>query len=105
MSRPTAGRLRVVLAALGERDFRLLFLGQALSRVGSGMVGVALAFAVLDATGSVGDLGLVLACRTLALAVFLLHAGVLADRLSRRGVLVVSDVVSFGSQGVLAALV
>jgi MFS family permease len=105
MSRPTAGRLRAVPAALGERDFRLLFVGHALSRLGSGMVGVALAFAVLDATGSVGDLGLVLACRTVALSVFLLPAGVLADRFSRRGVLVVSDVVSFGSQGVLAALV
>ena len=46
-----------------------------------------------------------LACRTLALAVFLLPAGVLADRLSRRGVLLVSDLVSFGAQGVLATLV
>ena len=32
--------------ALKERPFRLLFLGQAVSLLGDGMVGVALAFAV-----------------------------------------------------------
>jgi MFS family permease len=98
-------RLRAALAALGERDFRLLFAGQAVSLLGTGMVGVALSFAVLDATGSVADLGFVLASRTIALALFLLPGGVVADRLSRRAVMVASDVVRLASQGLLAALV
>ena len=40
-----------------ERQFRRLFTGQAISLLGDGIVGVALAFAVLDLTGSVSDLG------------------------------------------------
>jgi predicted MFS family arabinose efflux permease len=46
-----AGRLD----ALRERPFRLLFLGQAVSLLGDGMVGVALAFAVLEETGSASE--------------------------------------------------
>src|SRR3954467_7929861 len=92
-------------SALRQRDFRLLFAGQGLSLLGSGMVPVALSFAVLDATGSVADLGFVLACRTIALAAFLLPAGVVADRFPRRRVLIASDAVRMCSQGLLAALV
>jgi hypothetical protein len=48
------------LGVLRERDFRLLFTGQTLSNLGSALVPIALAFAVLDLTGSATDLGLVL---------------------------------------------
>ena len=66
------------LEALRERPFRLLFLGQAVSLLGDGMVGVALAFAVLELTGSATDLGIVLAARTVPLVAFLLVGGVWA---------------------------
>jgi hypothetical protein len=49
------------LGALEEREFRLLWLGQAASALGSSLVPVALAFAVLELTGSASALGLVLA--------------------------------------------
>src|SRR5437764_9169281 len=68
------------------------------------MVGVALAFAVLDVTGSVADLGFVFAARSLPLVVFLLAGGVFADRLPRRAVMIGSDLVRLASQGLLAAL-
>ena len=46
---------------LQERQFRVFFIGQTTSLLGDGMVGVALSFAVLNLTGSVADLGFVLA--------------------------------------------
>jgi len=92
------------LGALREREFRLLFTGQAISLLGDGMVGVALAFAVLELTSSVSDLGYVFAGRTIPLVVFLLAGGVFADRLPRRAVMLIADVSRLGSQGVMAAL-
>jgi len=97
-------RLPEALGALHEREFRLLFTGQTISLLGDGIVGVALAFAVLDLTGSVSDLGYVFAARTIPLVVFLLVGGVFADRLPRRAVMLVSDAVRFVSQGVMAGL-
>ena len=97
-------RVPEALGALREREFRLLFTGQAISLLGDGMVGVALAFAVLDLTGSVTDLGLVFAARTIPLVVFLLVGGVLADRLPRRAVMLTADVVRLTTQGVIAVL-
>jgi MFS family permease len=94
----------VRLRALREREFRLLFGGQTVSLVGEGMVSVALAFAVLDLTGSVTDLGVVLAAFTLPLVAFLLVGGVFADRFQARRVMVASDLARFGSQGLVAVL-
>jgi len=45
-------------APLREREFRLLFAGRTVSLFGSAIAPVALAFAVLDLTGSKTDLGL-----------------------------------------------
>jgi MFS family permease len=90
--------------ALRERPFRLLFLGQAVSLLGDGMVGVALAFAVLEETGSASDLGIVLAARTVPLVAFLLAGGVWADRLPRRALMVTTDLVRLAAHGAMAAL-
>ncbi len=84
--------------------FRLLFGAQSISAFGDRLVPVALAFAVLDLTGSVTDLGIVLACQTVPLIVFVLLGGVWADRLERRRVMLASDVVRAGAQGASAAL-
>ena len=92
------------LGALRERNFRLFFLGQATSQLGTGMVGVALSFAVLDLTGSVSDLGLVLAAWTVPLVLFLLIGGAVADRLPRRAVMLVSDSTRAVTQGTVALL-
>jgi hypothetical protein len=95
---------RPALGSLRERDFRLFFLGQSISLLGTGMVGVAISFAVLDLTGSVSDLGFVLGAQTVAQVGFMLAGGVFADRLSRRTVMVASDLVSAASQAATAAL-
>jgi Major Facilitator Superfamily len=97
-------RLPESLAVLREREFRLLFGGQAVSLLGDGMVNVALAFAVLHLGGSASEVGLVFAARMLPLVACLLVGGVVADRASRRAVMVAADVMRLASQGLMAAL-
>ena len=94
----------VDLGPLRERSFRYLFLGRTTSFIGNAFATVALAFAVLDLTGSKSDLGFVLAARTLPQVLFLLVGGIWADRLPRHRVMVYSNVVSGLSQGAIAVL-
>lgn len=89
---------------LGERNFRLYFLGRTTSFVGNAFANVALAFAVLDLTGSKADLGFVLAARSIPQILFLLVGGIWADRFPRHRVMVVSNLASGVSQGAIAAL-
>ena len=92
------------LGPLREREFRLLFTGQTVSRLGSAMAPIALAFAVLDLTGSKADLGIVLAVRQIAVIVLLLFGGVWADRLPRHRVMVWSNLASGITQAIVAGL-
>ncbi|MHB8328985.1 MAG: MFS transporter [Acidimicrobiales bacterium] len=89
--------------ALEERDFRLYFAGRVTSFVGTGMLPVALSFAVLGRGGSVADVGFVLGAETVPLVVLLLVGGVVADRFSRRKVMVGADLGRGAAQGVLGA--
>ena len=91
-------------APLREREFRLLFAGRTVSLIGSAIAPVALAFAVLDLTGSKTDLGLILAAREIPLVVFLLVGGIWADRLPRNKVMTSANVVSAFAQATTAAL-
>jgi MFS family permease len=88
----------------GQREFRLLFLGRTTSFVGTAFANVALAFAVLELTGSKADLGYVLAARAVPQVLFLLAGGIWADRLPRHHVMVGSNVVSGLTQSAVAAL-
>ena len=96
--------MRAGVAPLRQREFRLLFAGRTTSLVGSAMAPVALAFAVLDVTGSKTDLGLVLAAREVPLVAFLLAGGIWADRLPRNHVMVGANLVSGLAQAIAAAL-
>ena len=58
-------RLAGRLGPLAERQFRLLFAGRTVSVLGNAIAPIALAFAVLDLTGSKSDLGFVLAARAM----------------------------------------
>jgi MFS family permease len=94
----------VTRGPLAYRSFRLLFSAQSISSLGDRLVPVALAFAVLDLTGSVTDLGIVLAAQTVPVLVFVLLGGVWADRLPRHRVMLASDLVRTVSQAATAAL-
>jgi MFS family permease len=91
--------------ALRERRFRLLWLGQATSTLGDGLVPVALAFAVIQSLDrGPSALGIVLAAASVPVVVFVLAGGVLADRLPRQMVMLVSDSVRGLVQATLAIL-
>jgi MFS family permease len=85
MSRPRT------LAAFSSRDFRLLWGGQTISFVGDAAFIVALGWRVTQLTGNAGSLGFVLALESLAMLTTLLWGGVLADRYSRRLLMISSD--------------
>ncbi|TNV20456.1 MFS transporter [Buttiauxella sp. B2] len=85
--------------------FRRLFFARLLTVLGNGIAPIALAFAVLDMGGTVADLGIVIAARSIFNVAFLLIGGVLADRYSRSKVLLYSSVIAAISQGIVACLV
>ena len=76
---------------LRNRNFGLLFAARSISYFGTYLAPIAVAFAVLDLTGSASDTGIAFACWTLAQVSTLLVGGVVADRLPRRLVMVGSD--------------
>ena len=88
--RPVAAGRR---SPLRERDFRLLWSGQAISAVGDRIYPVAIALKVLEGGGSATDLGLVLGAFEVAFVVFLLVGGVVADRVRRTRVMIAADLV------------
>src|SRR5689334_18454223 len=89
---------------LAERQFRLLYAGQAVSLLGDALAPLAIAFAVLDLTGSAADLGYVFAAQLIPLVAFILAGGVWADRLPRQLVMLASDVLRGATQAVVAFL-
>ena len=89
---------------LRQADFRWFFTGQLVSLLGTSMAPVALAFAVLNASGSDSDLGVVLTAHMLPLLAFLLVGGATADRFGRRAVLLTANLGSALTQGCVAGL-
>lgn len=97
-------RLGERLGVLGERNFRRFLTGYVTSRIGSAMVPVALTFAVLSQGRGTTAVSYVLAAQTVPLVGFLLLGGAIADRLSRRALMLGADLARFVSEGVLAVL-
>ncbi|TMD43557.1 MAG: MFS transporter [Chloroflexi bacterium] len=92
------------LGALNEREFRFLYIARAFSLFGDGLLPVALPFAVLSVDRSPTGLGFVLASRSVSLVIFLLIAGVIADRIPRKRVMIASDLVRFVAEAAMAIL-
>jgi len=82
----------------------LLWAGQATSAIGDGLMGIALAFAVLRIGGSATQLGLVLAVGLASRVAFYLVGGVWADRLPRQVVMLTSDLVRAAQQLIVGTL-
>ncbi|ROS57549.1 MFS transporter [Frigoribacterium sp. PhB118] len=90
---------------LAHGPFRWLLAARTTGVLGNAVAPIALAFAVLDLTGSAADLGLVVAARSIANVAVLLFGGVIADRLRRDVVLVGTSLAAAGTQAVVASLV
>ena len=100
------GRLRRAKAgsAFGHRNYRLFFIGQAVSLVGTWMQQVAQGWLVLTLGGGALGLGIVASAQFLPVMVFGLFAGVLADVLPKRQTLIAVQIVMMVLAIVLAIL-
>jgi len=98
---------RVILAPdspLRKPDVARLFVAYLLSYTGSAMAPIAMAFGVLELTGSTREAAIVIAAPTLASIVVLLMGGVLADRLSRQKIMASADTLAMLAQLSMAVL-
>jgi MFS family permease len=82
------------LSPLRIPAFRNLWLGQAISQLGDSFYFVIFAFMTLKITGSPAMVGMVSALETLPYLVLSAYAGVLADRIDRRRIMLQSDQLS-----------
>ncbi|WP_084467480.1 MFS transporter [Actinokineospora inagensis] len=88
-----------------DTGFRWFFLGRLVSLFGSAMTPVALAFAVLQRTGSPNYLGYVLAAQMIPMVAFLVISGGIADRYRRDVLLRVANLGSGITQAGVAVIV
>lgn len=82
------------LRALKNRAFALMWTGQTISRLGDNLYRIALAWWVLEKTGSAIAMGTVLVFSQIPMLIFLLIGGVVVDRLPRIRVMFASDILS-----------
>lgn len=98
-------RLRLLLRAFESRNYRLFFAGQSVSLVGTWMQQVAMSWLVYRLTGSAVLLGLVGFANQIPAFLLAPLAGVLADRLNRRSLLLCTQSLAMAQAVVLAAIV
>jgi MFS family permease len=93
------------MGVLRHARFRWLATARTTGYLGNAIAPLALAFAVLDLTGSVAELGLVVGARSIANVLLLLVGGVLADRLPRALLLQGSSLAAAVTAGLMATSV
>lgn len=101
---PKKGLLRAFIS-LRQRNFRLYWLGQMISQLGTAMQSIGQAWLVLELTHSAWQLGLVGALQGLPILLFSIFAGVFADRWPKRRVLLVTQAVAMAQAFLLWVLV
>jgi MFS family permease len=80
-----------MFASLRVRNYRLFFLGQVVSNIGTWMQRIAQDWLVLSLTGSSAAVGITTALQFLPMLLFGLYGGVLVDRLRKRPTLLVTQ--------------
>lgn len=76
---------------LRNRDFLALWLGQVISQIGDSFTFLALLITVNQLTGSTASMGLMMISLTLPQLLFSFLAGVIVDRVDRKKIMVLSD--------------
>ncbi len=84
----TEAARRYGFGALAHRNFRLFFIGQGISLVGTWMQNVGEGWLILTLTNSPFYVGLTAALSSLGVLLFSLYAGVVADRVDKRRVII-----------------
>ena len=108
MSAPNPAQSRsptLLLRAFRRRDFTILVLARAISRAGDGIQTVAIAWLVLQLTGSAAAMGLVLTAQLVPTLALLLFGGAVADRWPKIPLMVGSDGIRAIVVGIAALLV
>jgi MFS family permease len=83
-----------ILRAFTHRPFALLWTGQTISRLGDNLHRIALAWWVLEKTGSATAMGTVLVLSQIPLLIFILIGGIVVDRFPRIRIMFLSDLLS-----------
>ena len=90
MDAPRDGRAPLS-SLLRDRDFLALWSGQMISQIGDSFTFLALLITVNRFTGSAAAMGVMMISLTLPQLVFSLLAGVVVDRVDRKLVMIISD--------------
>jgi len=93
------------LRALRHRDYRLFWVGQLVSRVGTWMQSVAQSWLVLELTNSPLRLGLISTLQFSPVLLFAFLGGVVSDRVRKRRLIIATQVAMMFQALALAALV
>lgn len=101
---PSAGRMTTALRALRHHNYRLWFLGQGLSLIGTWMQSMAQQVLVYRLTGSAVALGIVSFMTVLPLVPFALWGGSLADRVPKRRIILITQTMMMIQALILAGL-
>jgi MFS family permease len=88
-----------------HRNYRLFFTGQVVSVSGTWMQNIALAWLVVELTSSPLAVGALAFCRFIPFTIFGLVAGVVADRIDNRKLVIGTQAISMVLSAVLAVLV
>jgi MFS family permease len=88
-----------------HRNYRLFFTGQVISVSGTWMQNVALAWLVVELTSSPIAVGALAFCRFIPFTILGLVAGVVADRIDNRKLVITTQAVSMALSAILAVLV
>lgn len=96
--------MKHLLRALGQRNFRLYFIGQSASFVGTWMQQIALAWLIYRLTGSPFMLGLATFAGNIPILFLAPFGGVWSDRLNRRRAMMLTQTLSLIQAAVLAGL-
>ncbi len=95
---------RGAFAALSSRGYRIYLAGQSLANIGAWMQSIAQDWLVLDLTHSATAVGVTMALQFLPMLAFGAHTGVVADRLSRRRILLTTQTLNAAAAGALAVI-
>lgn len=95
---------REVLKLLRRREVGRLCIAYLVTYAGTAMAPIAMAFGVLDLTGSTRDSSIVIAAPTIAAVAMLLVGGAIADRTSRQKLIVSAESLAMAVQLAIAAL-
>ncbi|MBN1405672.1 MAG: MFS transporter [Candidatus Omnitrophica bacterium] len=105
LSTENATGLKFILRALHYKNYRLFFFGQGVSLTGSWIQMIAMGWLVYRMTNSAFLLGAVAFMSQIPVFIFSPFAGVLADRLNRKSILIITQALAMIEAFTLAVLV